>query len=131
MWKALNRHFKPDNLSYHISTFSGFKACCILLEEDIDLFSAQLSCIFDELNEFEIKLPEIFHSFQLLRFLPEEFDSIVQLILRWKLSDFKYESILTELKAEKSRLKSREKHRASTTNAEVQIARKLHCVDGV
>ena len=82
---------------------------------------------FDELNEFEIKLPEIFRSFQLLRFLPDEFDSIVQSILRWKLSDLKYEDILIEFIAEESRLKLREKDRASFMNPEVQMARKMQC----
>ena len=49
--------------------------------------------LFEQLNEYEDKLPETFCSFLLLRFIPIEFDSTVQSIYRWQVSEFKFDRI--------------------------------------
>ncbi|GFT37069.1 retrovirus-related Pol polyprotein from transposon TNT 1-94 [Trichonephila clavipes] len=48
-------------------------------------------------------IPSIF--FQLIRYLPESYQGIVQSIYRWDNNDFKFEHVLSELLAEESRLK--------------------------
>jgi hypothetical protein len=123
-WKVICRHFKPDNRSHQMSRYSDYLACRIFPEEDIDLFSSRLCRITDELNEFADKVPETFKCFQLIRHLPERFDSIVQNILRWSESDFKYDKILNELIAEESRLNLRDRDRYEDKYPEVQMTRR-------
>ena len=53
---------------------------------------------------FSQTIPEVFKCFQLLRYLPVEFDMIVQGILWWSEQEFTFEKILTELIDEESRI---------------------------
>lgn len=62
-------------------------------------------------------------SFQILRYLPPQFDNLVQSILYWTSDKFKFKSILTELIAEKSRLKLRNEDRNEEQSAHVQYAK--------
>ena len=64
---------------------------------------------FEELSSYGDKISEIFKCLQLLRYLPEQFELIVQTILRWPEMNFTYDKILTELIAEESPLLLRER----------------------
>ena len=76
--------------------FPEFLSCRMTRDENIDLFAAILSRITIELNSFSQSIPEIFKCFQPLRYLPVEFDMIVQSILWWSKQNFKFEKNLTE-----------------------------------
>ena len=92
-WKALMKHFRPDNRCRQMACFSEFLSCRMSSEENIDLFAARLSRITDELNGFSQTIPEVYKCFQLLCYLPTEFDMIVQGILQWIEQEFMFERI--------------------------------------
>lgn len=54
------------------------------------------------------KFDDVYVTFQLLRFLPTKFDSIVQIICRWTDSNFKFNDVVTALVAEETRLHLRD-----------------------
>ena len=99
-----NKHFSLDNCCRQMEVFSKLFACKILLDENIDLYSVHLPQFSEELNDFHQRLPEIFKCFQLLKYLPVEYDSIMQIILRWSETEFKHNKFLTELVIEESSL---------------------------
>ena len=83
-WIIINIKFQRD---------SEFLICKIKMEEDTDLYAAFLLRIFEELNKFQDI--EVFCCFQLLRFLSNKFDSIVQSIFMWPTTNLKLDKILT------------------------------------
>ena len=52
-------------------------------------------------------------SFQLLRYLPPQYEGIIQIIYRWSDTRFKFDKVLEELLAEESRLKQRHEDQMS------------------
>ncbi len=75
----MEKCFYPDNRALHVSEFTEFLDC-INPNESISLFSARLSRIFDRLKAIDDDLSERYLCFQLLRYLPQEFDNLVQLL---------------------------------------------------
>lgn len=124
VWKVLKSHYQPDNRARHMALFSELLACRLKPDEKIDLFSSRLKRISEELKSIKQPLPEIYLSFQLIRHLPEEYDPVVQTILRWSDENFTYNDILLQLIAEESRLHLRQQDREGNWNPEVQFARK-------
>ncbi|GBM78883.1 Retrovirus-related Pol polyprotein from transposon TNT 1-94 [Araneus ventricosus] len=106
-WDSLKKFFEPDNRSRHMQLFSEFLACKILPGENISLFAAKLLRLQEKLKGINHPIDEDYMCFQLLRYLPSRYDSIVQSILRWSDDKFKFNEIQLELVAEESRLQVR------------------------
>ncbi|CAL1291012.1 unnamed protein product [Larinioides sclopetarius] len=107
IWTELRRQFMPDSRSHHMRLFSELVECRILPDESIGLFSARLTRIYSQIKSLDSNFSECYLSYQMLRYLPISYDGIVQNILRWKIDDFIYKDIVTELIAEESRLSLR------------------------
>ncbi|GBN03276.1 hypothetical protein AVEN_114002-1 [Araneus ventricosus] len=120
-WDSLKKFFEPDNRSRHMQLFSEFLACKILPGENISLFAAKLLRLQEKLKGINYPIDEDYMCFQLLRYLPSRYDSIVQSILRWSDDKFKFNEIQLELVAEESRLQVR----ASDNNEEHIEARSI------
>ncbi|GBN43432.1 Retrovirus-related Pol polyprotein from transposon TNT 1-94 [Araneus ventricosus] len=106
-WDSLKKFFEPDNRSRHMQLFSEFLACKILPGENISLFAVKLLRLQEKLKGINHPIDEDYMCFQLLRYLPSRYDSIVQSILRWSDDKFKFNEIQLELVAEESRLQVR------------------------
>jgi len=107
MWDELEKYYYPDTRSFEMQTFSQLVECRIAPGETIKLFSARLARIGDRLRSTDKKFSERYISYQLLRYLPPQFDSIVQGILRWESEKFNFKNVTLELVAEELRLKFR------------------------
>ncbi|GFQ75811.1 retrovirus-related Pol polyprotein from transposon TNT 1-94 [Trichonephila clavata] len=106
-WKVLKMYYQPDSNAHHMEVYSSLMNCHILSEESISLFSTRLLRIYEQLRDLDEDFSERYVTFQLIRYLPPQFDSIVQTILR--LDDVKlvYKDVVAELVAEEARLKLR------------------------
>ncbi|GBN67244.1 hypothetical protein AVEN_84314-1, partial [Araneus ventricosus] len=74
-------------------------------QEEIEAYAARIRSIVDQLKDAGKPISEWYQAFQLILFLPPEFNGIVQYIYRWDDEEFKFDKILQELIAEESRLK--------------------------
>ncbi|GFQ63910.1 retrovirus-related Pol polyprotein from transposon TNT 1-94 [Trichonephila clavata] len=106
-WKVLKTYYQPDSKAYHMEVYSSLMNCHILSEESISLFSTRLLRIYEQLRDLDEDFSERYVTFQLLRYLPLQFDSIVQTILRLDDVKFVYKDVVSELVAEEARLKLR------------------------
>ncbi|GFS52570.1 retrovirus-related Pol polyprotein from transposon TNT 1-94 [Trichonephila clavipes] len=104
-WKKLQDNFQPHTRACVIGLLDEFFNCRILEEEEMGLYAARLRTIVFQLRDAEHPLEDLYQSFQLIRYLPESYQGIVQSIYRWDNNDFKFEHVLLELLAEESRLK--------------------------
>lgn len=104
-WKILEKHFRPESRARAVGLTDDFFNCRISPDEEIGLYAARLQSIAEELNSISKPIPEFFLSFQLIRFLSSEYNSVVQTIYRWSDEDFNFQKILKELLEEESRLK--------------------------
>lgn len=111
-WEKLKSHFFPDNRARHMQLFSEVLACRINEGESVDMFAARLKRINSQLAAMNVPMKDDYLSFQLLRYLPPQFDSMVQSILRWEDKKFMFKDILNELVAEESRLKLRDEDKS-------------------
>lgn len=121
-WKRLRTHFYPDTRSRHMRIFTELCECKIGESENIDLYAARLLRIANQLKSVNKKFDDIYVTFQLLRFLPPKFDSMVQTILRWSDSDFKFDDVVTALVAEETRLdlRDRDQHKVYAEAQSIQ-----------
>lgn len=108
-WKKLREHFYPDNRSQHMCLFSELLSCRIQENEQVDLYAARLRRLYDRLTSIDKDFSEKYLCFQLLRYLPPEFDSIVQSTLRLPDKDFIFDKIVLDLISEETRLTLKEK----------------------
>ncbi|GFX61946.1 retrovirus-related Pol polyprotein from transposon TNT 1-94 [Trichonephila clavipes] len=74
----------------------------LILEEEIGLYAARLRTIVFQLRDAGHPLEDLYQAFQLIRYLPESYQGIVQSIYRWDNKDFKFEHVLSELLAEEN-----------------------------
>ncbi|GFR00850.1 retrovirus-related Pol polyprotein from transposon TNT 1-94 [Trichonephila clavata] len=88
-WKLLRDNFQPDNRSHRMQLFSEFFQCRIQPYEKVNIFSARIKRISDQLQAISKPIDDTYQCYQLLRSLPSKFDSIVQNILRWTDDTFK------------------------------------------
>ncbi|GFU75339.1 retrovirus-related Pol polyprotein from transposon TNT 1-94 [Trichonephila clavipes] len=72
--------------------------------EDVGIFISRVKTAATRLQEAGHKLDDLYIGFQLIRWLPQEFQSTVQQIYRWKEEDFRVVKIETELILEANRL---------------------------
>ncbi|GFR11939.1 retrovirus-related Pol polyprotein from transposon TNT 1-94 [Trichonephila clavata] len=106
-WKVLKTYYQPDSKAHHMEVYSSLMNCHILSEESIRIFSTRLLRIHEQLRDSDEDFSERYVTFQLLRYLPPQFDSIVQTILRLDNVKFVYKDVVTELVAEEARLELR------------------------
>ncbi|GFX93744.1 copia protein [Trichonephila clavipes] len=104
-WKKLQDHFQPHTRARVIGLLDEFFNCRILEEEEIGLYATLLRTIVFQLRDAGQPLEDLYQAFQLIEYLPESYQGIVQSIYRWDNNDFKFEHILSELLTEESRLK--------------------------
>lgn len=126
-WKKLKLHFQPDNRSRHMSLFSELCACKIKPGENIDLYASRLRRISEQLSAINQPIKEVYISFQFLRYLPSQFDSIVQSILRWPEEKFIFKDIVIELIAEETRLKLKDCDLIEPTASNIQRKSSVKC----
>ncbi|GFW65373.1 retrovirus-related Pol polyprotein from transposon TNT 1-94 [Trichonephila clavipes] len=74
------------------------------LREDVGIFISRVKTAATRLQEAGHKLDDLYIGFQLIRWLPREFQSTVQQIYRWKEEDFRVVKIEAELILEANRL---------------------------
>ncbi|GFU03084.1 retrovirus-related Pol polyprotein from transposon TNT 1-94 [Trichonephila clavipes] len=74
------------------------------LREDVGIFISRVKTAATRLQEAGHKLDDLYIGFQLIRWLPQEFQSTVQQIYRWKEGDFRVVKIEAELILEANRL---------------------------
>ncbi|GFX41111.1 retrovirus-related Pol polyprotein from transposon TNT 1-94 [Trichonephila clavipes] len=72
--------------------------------EDVGIFISRVKTVATRLQEAGHKLDDLYIGFQLIRWLPQEFQSTVQQIYRWKEEDFRVVKIEAELILEANRL---------------------------
>ncbi|GFT04808.1 retrovirus-related Pol polyprotein from transposon RE1 [Trichonephila clavipes] len=72
--------------------------------EDVGIFISRVKTAATRLQEAGHKLDNLYIGFQLIRWLPQEFQSTVQQIYRWKEEDFRVLKIEAELILEANRL---------------------------
>ncbi|GFU63009.1 copia protein [Trichonephila clavipes] len=73
-------------------------------EEDVGIFISRVKTAATRLQEAGHKLDDLYIGFQLIRWLPQEFQSTVQQIYRWKEEDFRVVKTEAELILEANRL---------------------------
>ena len=104
-FELLQFHFRPDSRARIIGLTDDFFSCRIDPNEEIGLYAARLKRISVQLKDAGKPIDDWYQAFQLIRYLPQEFNGIVQAIYRWADDQFKSDKVLQELQAEEARLK--------------------------
>ncbi|GFV58451.1 retrovirus-related Pol polyprotein from transposon TNT 1-94 [Trichonephila clavipes] len=103
-WKILKDHFEPVTRARVIQLLDQFFGTKYQPGEDVGIFISRVKTAATRLQEAGHKLDDLYIGFQLIRCLPQEFQSTVQQIYRWKEEDFRVVKIEAELILEANRL---------------------------
>ncbi|GFY55082.1 retrovirus-related Pol polyprotein from transposon TNT 1-94 [Trichonephila inaurata madagascariensis] len=103
-WKILKDHFEPVARARVSQLLDEFFGTRYQPGEDVGIFISRVKTAATRLQEAGHKLDDVYIGFQLIRWLPQEFQSTVQQIYRWKEEDFKASKIEAELILEANRL---------------------------
>ncbi|GFW95350.1 retrovirus-related Pol polyprotein from transposon TNT 1-94 [Trichonephila clavipes] len=103
-WKILKDHFEPVTRARVIQLLDQFFGTKCQPGEDVGIFISRVKTAATRLQEAGHKLDDLYIGFQLIRWLPQEFQSTVQQIYRWKEEDFRVVKIEAELILEANRL---------------------------
>ncbi|GFW79007.1 retrovirus-related Pol polyprotein from transposon TNT 1-94 [Trichonephila clavipes] len=103
-WKILKDHFEPVTKARVIQLLDQFFGAKYQPGEDVGIFISRVKTAATRLQEAGHKLDDLYIRFQLIRWLPQEFQSTVQQIYRWKEEDFRVVKIEAELILEANRL---------------------------
>ncbi|GFS91668.1 retrovirus-related Pol polyprotein from transposon TNT 1-94 [Trichonephila clavipes] len=103
-WKILKDHFEPVTRARVIQLLDQFFGTKYQPREDVGIFISRVKTAATRLQEAGHKLDDLYIGFQLIRWLPQEFQSTVQQIYRWKEEDFRVVKIEAELILEANRL---------------------------
>ncbi|GFW39992.1 retrovirus-related Pol polyprotein from transposon TNT 1-94 [Trichonephila clavipes] len=103
-WKILKDHFEPVTRARVIQLLDQFFGTKYQTGEDVGIFISRVKTAATRLQEAGHKLDDLYIGFQLIRWLPQEFQSTVQQIYRWKEEDFRVVKIEAELILEANRL---------------------------
>ncbi|GFT09747.1 retrovirus-related Pol polyprotein from transposon TNT 1-94 [Trichonephila clavipes] len=103
-WKILKDHFEPVTRARVIQLLDQFFETKYQPGEDVGIFISRAKTAATRLQEAGHKLDDLYIGFQLIRWLPQEFQSTVQQIYRWKEEDFTVVKIEAELILEANRL---------------------------
>ncbi|GFY26533.1 retrovirus-related Pol polyprotein from transposon TNT 1-94 [Trichonephila clavipes] len=101
-WKILKDHFEPVTRARIIQ--QNLFGTRYQPGEDVGIFISRVKTAATRLQEAGHKLDDLYIGFQLIRWLPQEFQSTVQQIYRWKEEDFRVVKIEAELILEANRL---------------------------
>ncbi|GFV88470.1 retrovirus-related Pol polyprotein from transposon TNT 1-94 [Trichonephila clavipes] len=101
--KILKDHFEPVTRASVIQLLDQFFGTKYQPGEDVGIFISRVKTAATRLQEAGHKLDDLYIGFQLIRWLPQEFQSTVQQIYRWK-EDFRVVKIEAELILEANRL---------------------------
>ncbi|GFT09179.1 retrovirus-related Pol polyprotein from transposon TNT 1-94 [Trichonephila clavipes] len=97
-------HFEPVTRARVIQLLDQFFGTKYQPGEDVGIFISRVKTAATRLQEAGHKLDDLYIGFQLIRWLPQEFQSTVQQIYRWKEEDFRVVKIEAELILEANRL---------------------------
>ncbi|GFT18661.1 retrovirus-related Pol polyprotein from transposon TNT 1-94 [Trichonephila clavipes] len=100
----LKDHFEPVTRARVIQLLDQFFGTKYQPGEDVGIFISRVKTAATRLQEAGHKLDDLYIGFQLIRWLPQEFQSTVQQIYRWKEEDFRVVKIEAELILEANRL---------------------------
>ncbi|GFW66255.1 retrovirus-related Pol polyprotein from transposon TNT 1-94 [Trichonephila clavipes] len=103
-WNILKDHFEPVTRARVIQLLDQFFGTKYQPGEDVGIFISPVKTAATRLQEAGHKLDDLYIGFQLIRWLPQEFQSTVQQIYRWKEEDFRVVKIEAELILEANRL---------------------------
>ncbi|GFX40557.1 retrovirus-related Pol polyprotein from transposon TNT 1-94 [Trichonephila clavipes] len=103
-WKILKDHFEPVTRARVIQLLDQFFGTKYQPGEDVGIFISRVKTAATRLQEAGHKLDDLYIGFQLIRWLPQEFQSTVRQIYRWKEEDFRVVKIEAELILEANRL---------------------------
>ncbi|GFY22494.1 retrovirus-related Pol polyprotein from transposon TNT 1-94 [Trichonephila clavipes] len=103
-WKILKDHFEPVTKAKVIQLLDQFFGTKYQPGGDVGIFISRVKTAATRLQEAGHKLDDLYIGFQLIRWLPQEFQSTVQQIYRWKEEDFRVVKIEAELILEANRL---------------------------
>ncbi|GFU84154.1 retrovirus-related Pol polyprotein from transposon TNT 1-94 [Trichonephila clavipes] len=103
-WKILKDHFEPVTRARVIQLLDKFFGTKYQPGEDVGIFISRVKTAAFRLQETGHKLDDLYIGFQLMRWLPQKFQSTVQQIYRWKEEDFRVVKIEAELILEANRL---------------------------
>ncbi|GFU17405.1 retrovirus-related Pol polyprotein from transposon TNT 1-94 [Trichonephila clavipes] len=103
-WKILKDHFEPVTRARIIQLLDHFFGTRYQPGEDVGIFISRVKTAATRLQQVGHKLDDLYIGFQLIRWLPQEFQSTVQQIYRWKEEDFRVVKIEAELILEANRL---------------------------
>ncbi|GFV92939.1 retrovirus-related Pol polyprotein from transposon TNT 1-94 [Trichonephila clavipes] len=88
-WKILKDHFEPVTRARVIQLLDQFFGTKYQPGEDVGIFISRVKTAATRLQEAGHELDDLYIGFQLIRWLPQEFQSTVQQIYRWKEEDFR------------------------------------------
>ncbi|GFV20422.1 retrovirus-related Pol polyprotein from transposon TNT 1-94 [Trichonephila clavipes] len=100
----IKRSLRTSHKSKGNSTIRSIFWNKIPTREDVGIFISRVKTAATRLQEAGHKLDDLYIGFQLIRWLPQEFQSTVQQIYRWKEEDFRVVKIEAELILEANRL---------------------------
>ncbi|GFX07572.1 retrovirus-related Pol polyprotein from transposon RE1 [Trichonephila clavipes] len=100
----IKRSLRTNHKSKSNSTIRSIFWNKIPTREDVGIFISRVKTAATRLQEAGHKLDDLYIGFQLIRWLPQEFQSTVQQIYRWKEEDFRVVKIEAELILEANRL---------------------------
>ncbi|GFU46719.1 retrovirus-related Pol polyprotein from transposon TNT 1-94 [Trichonephila clavipes] len=103
-WKILKDDFEPVTRVIVIQLLDEFFGSRYQPGEDVGIVIYRVKTAATRLQEAGHKLDDLHIGFQLIRWLPQEFQSTVQQIYRWKEEDFRAVKIEAELILEANRL---------------------------
>jgi hypothetical protein len=121
-WTKLKSQYEPVSRARIIQLLDDFFGCRYNPEEDIGFYAARLKNIAKQLSDCGHPILELYQGFQVIRFLPSEFQNIVQSIYRWPDKDFLFDKIVDELISEEIRIKQVKHDLNNTGNNSVGAA---------
>ncbi|GFX61746.1 retrovirus-related Pol polyprotein from transposon TNT 1-94 [Trichonephila clavipes] len=100
----IKRSLRTSHKSKNNSTIRSIFGTKYQPGEDVGIFISRVKTAATRLQEAGHKLDDLYIGLQLIRWLPQEFQSTVQQIYRWKEEDFRVVKIEAELILEANRL---------------------------
>ncbi|GFV76581.1 retrovirus-related Pol polyprotein from transposon RE1 [Trichonephila clavipes] len=113
----IKRSLRTSHKSKGNSTIRSIFWNKIPTREDVGIFISRVKTAATRLQEAGHKLDDLYIGFQLIRWLPQEFQSTVQQIYRWKEEDFRVVKIEAELILEANRLQLMKQNLEKAENA--------------
>ncbi|GFW65725.1 retrovirus-related Pol polyprotein from transposon TNT 1-94 [Trichonephila clavipes] len=116
-WKILKDHFEPVTKARVIQLLDQIFGTKYQPGEDVGIFISRVKTAATRLQEAGHKLDDLYIGVQLIRWLPQEFQSTVQQIYRWKEEYFRVVKIEAELILEANRLQLKKQDLEKAENA--------------